>query len=352
MKCIAGITLTGLALIGAVMAQGSLSITGAGATFPYPMYSKWFDEYHKKNPSLEINYQSIGSGGGIKQVTEGTVDFGASDGPMSDEQLKAYKDKHGFAVLHFPTVLGADVPTYNIPGVSGELNFTPEALAGIFLGKITKWNDAQIKALNPSANLPDKAIIVVHRSDGSGTTYIWVDYLSKVSPEWEKKVGRGTSVNWPVGLGGKGNEGVAGQVKNTPGSLGYVELAYAITNKLPAAAVKNQTGKFVEASIESTTAAAAGAAKSMPADFRVSLTNPPGADAYPIASFTWLLVYKDQPNEAKGKALVKFLWWAIHDGQRYPSDLLYAPLPAPVVKQLEAKIKQITYSGKPLLAAQ
>jgi phosphate transport system substrate-binding protein len=247
--------------------------------------------------------------------------------------------------------MGADVATYNLPG-NPKLQFTGEVLADIFLGKITKWNDAQIKALNPSANLPDKPIIVVHRSDGSGTTYIWVDYLSKVSPEWEKKVGRGTSVNWPVGLGGKGNEGVAGQVKNTPGSLGYVELAYAITNKLPAAAVKNQAGKFVEASIESTTAAAAGAAKSMPADFRVSLTNPPGDNAYPIASFTWLLVYKDQPNEAKGKALVKFLWWAIHDGQKYPSALLYAPLPAPVVKQLEAKIKQITYSGKPLLAAQ
>ena len=247
-------------------------------------------------------------------------------------------------------MLGAVVATYNLPG-QPKLNFTGEVLAEIFLGKITQWSDDRIKALNPSANLPNQAIVVVHRSDGSGTTYIWVDYLSKVSSEWAQKVGKGTSVNWPVGLGGKGNEGVAGQVKNTPGALGYVELAYAITNKLPTAAVKNQAGKFIEATIESTTAAAAGAAGNMPDDFRVSLTNAPGDQAYPIASFTWLLVYKDQANEAKGKALVKFLWWAIHDGQKYPGALLYAPLPAPLVKQLEARIKQITFSGKPLLAA-
>lgn len=328
-------------------ADAQMLMNGAGATFPYPIYSKWFEEYIKVDPEVRFNYQSIGSGGGIRQISERTVDFGASDGPMTDDQLK----KAPAELFHIPTVMGADVATYNLPG-NPKLQFTGEVLADIFLGKITKWNDERIKALNPSASLPDKPILVVHRSDGSGTTYIWVDYLSKVSSEWEKKVGRGTSVNWPVGLGGKGNEGVAGQVKNTPGSLGYVELAYAITNKLPAAAVKNQAGKFVEASIETTTAAAAGAANSMPTDFRVSLTNPPGAEAYPIASFTWLLVYKDQPNEAKGKALVKFLWWAIHDGQKYPSALLYAPLPAPVVKQLEAKIKQITYSGKPLLAAQ
>jgi len=327
-------------------ADAQMLMNGAGATFPYPIYSKWFEEYTKVDPEVRFNYQSIGSGGGIRQISERTVDFGASDGPMTNDQLK----KAPAELFHIPTVLGADVATYNLPG-NPKLQFTGEVLADIFLGKITKWNDPAIKGLNPSASLPDKPIIVVHRSDGSGTTYIWVDYLSKVSSEWEKKVGRGTSVSWPVGLGGKGNEGVAGQVKNTPGSLGYVELAYAITNKLPAAAVKNQAGKFVEASIESTTAAAAGAAKSMPADFRVSLTNPPGTDAYPIASFTWLLVYKDQPNESKGKALVKFLWWAIHDGQKYPAALLYAPLPAPVVKQLEAKIKQITYSGKPLLAA-
>ena len=328
-------------------ADAQMLMNGAGATFPYPIYSKWFEEYIKVDPEVRFNYQSIGSGGGIRQISERTVDFGASDGPMTDDQL----NKAPAELFHIPTVMGADVATYNLPG-NPKLQFTGEVLADIFLGKITKWNDERIKALNPSASLPDKPILVVHRSDGSGTTYIWVDYLSKVSSEWEKKVGRGTSVNWPVGLGGKGNEGVAGQVKNTPGSLGYVELAYAITNKLPAAAVKNQAGKFVEASIETTTAAAAGAANSMPTDFRVSLTNPPGAEAYPIASFTWLLVYKDQPNEAKGKALVKFLWWAIHDGQKYPSALLYAPLPAPVVKQLEAKIKQITYSGKPLLAAQ
>jgi phosphate transport system substrate-binding protein len=275
------------------------------------------------------------------------VDFGASDGPMTDEQLK----KAPGELFHIPTVLGAVVGIYNLPG-NPKLQFTGEVLADIFLGKITKWNDERIKALNTGVNLPTQPIVVVHRSDGSGTTYIWVDHLAKVSKEWEQKVGRGTSVNWPVGLGAKGNEGVAGQVKNAPGALGYVELAYAITNKLPAAAVKNQAGKFVQATIESTTAAAAGAAKNMPGDFRVSLTNAPGEEAYPIASFTWLLVYKDQPNEAKGRALVKFLWWAIHDGQKYPASLLYAPLPMPVVKQIEAKIKQISYSGRPLLAAQ
>jgi phosphate transport system substrate-binding protein len=344
---------TWLSMIGLVLvtvapaqAQAQMLMNGAGATFPYPIYSKWFDEYTRVDPEVRFNYQSIGSGGGIRQITERTVDFGATDGPMTDEQLK----KAPGELLHIPTVLGAVVATYNLPG-QPKLNFTGEVLAEIFLGKITQWSDDRIKALNPSANLPNQAIVVVHRSDGSGTTYIWVDYLSKVSSEWAQKVGKGTSVNWPVGLGGKGNEGVAGQVKNTPGALGYVELAYAITNKLPAAAVKNQAGKFVEATIESTTAAAAGGAGNMPDDFRVSLTNAPGDPAYPIASFTWLLVYKDQANEAKGKALVKFLWWAIHDGQKYPGALLYAPLPAPLVKQLEARIKQITFSGKPLLAA-
>src|SRR5262247_4528827 len=250
-------------------------MNGAGATFPYPIYSKWFDEYTKVDPSVRFNYQSIGSGGGIRQITERTVDFGATDGPMTDEQLK----KAPGELLHIPTVLGAVVATYNLPG-QPKLNFTGELLADIFLGKITQWSDERIKKLNPSANLPNQPIVVVHRSDGSGTTYIWVDYLSKVSKEWEQKVGRGTSVNWPVGLGGKGNEGVAGQVKNTPGAIGYVELAYAITNKLPAALVKNPAGKFIEPSIESTTAAAAGAAKDMPADFRVSITNAPGENAY------------------------------------------------------------------------
>jgi len=320
-------------------------INGAGATFPYPIYSKWFDEYIKIDPEVRFNYQSIGSGGGIKQITARTVDFGASDGPMTDEQLKAAPAE----LFHIPTVLGSVVATYNLPN-SPKLKFTGDVLADIFLGKITKWNDPKITALNAGVSLPDEPIVVVHRSDGSGTTYIFVDFLSKISSEWDKKVGRGTSVNWPVGLGGKGNEGVSGQVKNQPGALGYVELAYAVKNHLPVASVKNAAGKFVEPSIASTTAAAAGAAKNMPEDFRVSLTNPPGDDAYPIASFTWLLVYKDQPNEVKGRALVKFLWWMSHEGQKFADDLLYAPLPSQVVKQIEAKIKQITYQGKPLLA--
>jgi phosphate transport system substrate-binding protein len=326
-------------------ADAQLLMNGAGATFPYPIYSKWFDEYTKVDPSVRFNYQSIGSGGGIRQISERTVDFGASDGPMTDEQLR----KAPADLFHIPTVLGADVVTYNLPG-SPKLRFTGEALADIFLGKITKWNDERITALNPGVSLPNEPLLVVHRSDGSGTTYIWVDYLSKVSKDWEQKVGRGTSVNWPVGLGGKGNEGVSGQVKSTPGALGYVELAYAATNKMPVASVKNSAGKFIEPTIETTTAAAAGAAKDMPADFRVSITNAPGDNAYPISSFTWLLVYKDQADEAKGKALVKFLWWAMHDGQKYPAALLYAPLPAPVVAQIEAKIKQITFGGRPLLA--
>jgi len=326
-------------------ASAQMLVNGAGATFPYPIYSKWFDEYARIDANVRFNYQSIGSGGGIRQITERTVDFGASDGPMTDEQLK----KAPGELFHIPTVMGAVVATYNLPG-SPKLRFTPEVLADIFLGKITKWNDDRIARLNAGVTLPSQPIVIVHRSDGSGTTFIWVDYLSKVSPEWEQKVGRGTSVKWPAGLGGKGNEGVSGQVKSTPGALGYVELAYAIGNKLPAAAIRNAAGKFVEPSIESTTAAAA-TARSMPADFRVSLTNAPGDVAYPVASFTWLLVYKEQPDAVKGKALTNFLWWATHEGQRYASDLLYAPLPAPVVKQIEAKIREITYQGKPLLAA-
>ena len=337
------------ALLLAVVAQPAWAqtlINGAGATFPYPIYSKWFDEYAKVDPEARFNYQSIGSGGGIKQISSRTVDFGASDGPMTDEQLKQAPAE----LLHIPTVLGAVVATYNLPG-NPKLNFTPDVLADVFLGKITRWNDPRIVAANAGASLPAQPILVVHRSDGSGTTYIWVDYLSKVSPEWQQKVGKGTSVNWPVGLGGKGNEGVAGQVKNTPGALGYVELAYAVKNKMPVGSVKNAAGKFVEPTIASTTAAAAGAAKNMPDDFRVSLTNAPGDDAYPIASFTWLLVYRDQQTELKGRAVAKFLWWMSHDGQRYADDLLYAPLPQSVVKQVEAKIKQITYQGKPLMAA-
>src|ERR1700676_3720333 len=327
MKRMAGLFLIVLTLAGVLWAEGTLSINGAGATFPYPMYSKWFDEYHKKNASIQINYQSIGSGGGIKQVTEGTVDFGASDGPMNDEQLKTYQDKHGFAILHFPTVLGADVPSYNIAGVTGELNFTPEAISGIFLGKITKWNDPAIASANKGVKLPGDDIVVVHRSDGSGTTYIWTDYLSKVSDEWRTKVGKDTSVNWPVGLGGKGNEGVAGLVKQTPYSIGYVELIYAVQNSIPYGTVKNAAGDFVKASLASVSAAAAGAATSMPDDFRVSITNAPGKAAYPISSFTWLLIPAQIQDAAKKAAIKDFLGWMMTSGQQLCEGLAYAKLP-------------------------
>lgn len=323
--------LLALGVTGMLWAGSTLSINGAGATFPYPMYSKWFDEYHKKNPNLQINYQSIGSGGGIKQVTEGTVDFGASDGPLTGEQLKTYQDKHGFAILHFPTVLGAVVPTYNIPGVSAALNFTPEALAGIFLHKVTKWNDPLITGANKGVNLPANEIVVVHRADGSGTTYVWTDYLCKVSEEWKTRVGRGASVNWPVGLGSKGNEGVTGTIKNTPNSIGYVELIYAETNKIPYGNVKNADGVFVKASLTGVTAAAAGAAENMPDDFRVSITNAPGKAAYPISSFTWLLIPAKFSDGAKREALKGFLTWMLSDGQNYAEALSYARLPKEVV---------------------
>jgi len=315
----------------AVWAQGNVQLTGAGATFPNPVYTKWFDAYHQSNPGVQINYQSQGSGAGIRQVTEGTVDFGASDGPMTDEQQKAYRDKNGHDILHFPTVLGADVPTYNIPGVTAELNFTPQALAGIFLGKITRWNDPAIKSANPNVNLPANEIVVVHRSDGSGTTYIWTDYLSKVSDEWRTKVGKGTSVNWPVGLGGKGNEGVSGLVKQTPNAVGYVELIYAVQNKMSYGKVQNAAGKFIAASLKTVTSAAAGAAKAMPEDFRVSITNAPGPDAYPISSFTWLLVPSRISNPQKKKALVDFLNWMVGPGQKLAEPLEYAALPKEVV---------------------
>lgn len=325
--------------VGVGSAQNIL-INGAGATFPYPMYSKWFDEYHKKFPTLQFNYQSIGSGGGIQQVTQGTVDFGATDGPMNDMQLKDFESKHGAPVLHFPTVMGADVPVYNIPGVTAQLDFTPDALAGIFLGKITKWNDPEIAKANPNVKLPGDDIIVVHRSDGSGTTYIWVDYLCKVSKEWETKVGRGTSVNWPVGLGGKGNEGVSGQVKQTPNSIGYVELIYARQNKMTFGKVKNLAGNFVEASLASVTADAAGAVKEMPEDFRVSITNSPGKDSYPISSFTWLLIPSKIQDPVKKKAIADFVKWMLTDGQGMAAALDYAPLPKPVVaKELKAIAK-------------
>jgi len=311
-------------------------LNGAGATFPYPMYSKWFSEYHKQHPDIEINYQSIGSGGGIRQVTAGTVDFGASDGPMSDQQLADAK----FKILHLPTVLGAVVPAYNIPGFKGELKFTPEIISGIYLGKITSWNDPAIAKANSGVSLPNQGIIVVHRSDGSGTTYIFTDYLSKVSNEWRDSVGKGTSVKWPAGLGAKGNEGVAGMVRQMEGAFGYVELIYALQNNIAFGSVKNAAGNFVKASLDSTTAAAA-SVKQMPADFRVSITNPPGKDAYPIASFTWLLVPADWKDKNKEKVIVDFLNWMIEQGQTMTADLNYAPLPDSVKQKEREAIKLI-----------
>jgi phosphate transport system substrate-binding protein len=317
------------------------ALTGAGATFPYPMYSKWFNQYQKLHPEVQINYQSIGSGGGIKQVTEGTVDFGASDGPMNDKQIAEFKQKRGCDILHFPTVLGADVPSYNLPGVTASLKFTPEALAGIFLGKITKWNDPEIQKANPNVKLPDNDLVIVHRSDGSGTTYVWVDYLSKISPEWKQKVGVGTSVNWPVGLGGKGNEGVSGQIKQTQYSIGYVELIYAIQNHIPYGDVRNQSGNFVKADLASVTAAAAAAAANMPDDFRVSITNAPGKNAYPISSFTWLLIPDKFPDATKGKVIKDFLHWMLGPGQALTPALSYAPLPKQVAAKEETAISKL-----------
>ncbi|MGA2810751.1 MAG: phosphate ABC transporter substrate-binding protein PstS [Candidatus Acidiferrum sp.] len=337
MKRFAGLLLVVLALAAVAWAQGALLINGAGATFPYPIYSKWFDEYHKKFGNIQINYQSLGSGAGIKQVTEGTVDFGASDGPMNPDQLKAYSDKHGSGILHFPTVLGAAVPIYNIPGVTASLNFTPEALAGIFLGRITKWNDAAIAGANSGVKLPATDIVVIHRSEGSGTTYIWTDYLSKVSPDWKTKVGTGASINWPVGLGGKGSEGVSGLIKQTPGAVGYVELIYAVQTKIDYGTVKNSSGAFIKADFNSVSAAAAGAAKSMPDDFRVSITDAPGKTAYPIASFTWLLIPEKFTDAGKRDALKGFIKWALTDGQAYAENLSYAKIPKEIVaKELKA----------------
>jgi len=341
MKRIAGLAIGVLALCAIVLADNALLINGAGATFPYPIYSKWFDVYHTNNPNFQFNYQSVGSGAGIKQVTEGTVDFGATDGPMNDDQLKAYQDKHGSGILHFPTVLGAHVPTYNISGVTGALNFTPDALAGIFLGKVTKWNDPAIAGANKGVNLPAADIVVVHRSDGSGTTYIWTDYLSKVSDEWKSKVSKGTSVNWPVGLGGKGNEGVTGLVKQTPNSIGYVELIYAVQNNIPYGSVKNSSGNFVKADLASVTAAAAGAAKQMPDDFRVSITNAPGKTAYPISSFTWLLIPQKFQDAGKRDAIKGFLKWMLNDGQNSVETLSYAKLPKEVVEKEKKAINSI-----------
>jgi len=336
MKRLAGMFVILLALGGMVWAQSALLINGAGATFPAPIYSKWFDEFHKAN-GTQINYQSVGSGAGIKQTTDGTVDFGASDGPMNDDQLKAFKTKNGAGIFHFPTVLGAVVPTYNVPGVSEALNFTPEALSGIFLGRISKWNDPAIAGANKGIALPANDIVVIHRSDGSGTTYIWTDYLSKVNSDWKDKVGKGTSVNWPVGLGGKGNEGVTGLIKQTPNAIGYVELIYAAQNKVPYGSVKNSSGSFVKADLASVTEAAAGAVKTMPDDFRVSITNSASKNAYPISSFTWLLIPEKFKDSAKRDALKKFLTWAITDGQNFVEALSYAKLPKEVVdKELKA----------------
>ncbi|MCX6141722.1 MAG: phosphate ABC transporter substrate-binding protein PstS [Ignavibacteriales bacterium] len=331
-----------LGLIGSATLQAQLKLNGAGATFPYVIYSKWFDVYHTKT-TIEFNYQSIGSGGGIKQVIEGTVDFGATDGPMTSEQMKDAETKQGTEVLHIPTVMGAVVVTYNVPEIGAGLKLTPAVLASIFLGEITKWNDSKIVALNSGKSLPDQPIVVAHRSDGSGTSFIFTDYLTKVSKDWETKVGKGTSVNWPVGLGGKGNEGVTGLVKQAPGAIGYVELAYAVKNNLPYAWMKNKSGAFVEPTLESVTSAAAGAAKNFPEDLRVSITDADGKNSYPISGFTWLLVYKRMKDKGKGAAMVKFLKWAMTDGQSYAKDLLYAPLPKEVVKRCEAKIKDMKY---------
>jgi len=326
--------------------NAEVMLQGAGATFPNPIYQKWFSEYNKITPNARFDYQSIGSGGGIKQISAKTVDFGGSDAPMKDEELKSAPSE----ILHIPTVLGAVVLTYNVPTVSGDLKLTPDGIAGIFLGKITRWNDPAISASNAGMNFPDAPINVVRRSDGSGTSYVWTDYLSKVSPEWKSKIGTGAMVNWPaVGVGAKGNEGVTGQVKSTPNSLGYVELIYAEQNKLPYAAIQNQAGEFVKPSLESVTAAAAASSGQIPDDLRVSITNAPGKDAYPVSSFTYFLVYKNQDDEAKGRALVKFLWWALHDGEKMAKDMLYAPLPQEVTAKAETKIKSISYQGKPLL---
>ena len=313
------------------------SLVGAGATFPNPIYQKWFTEYSTSHPGVTMNYQSLGSGAGIRQVIAGTVDFGASDGPMTDEQLKQCPEK----ILHIPTVLGAVVPAYNIPGVKQELRFTPELLADIFLGKIGNWNDPAIAKVNPGVKFPNQSIVVVHRSDGSGTTYVFTDYLSKVSPEWSSKVGKNTSVKWPVGLGGKGNEGVAGTIRQIDGAIGYVELIYAAENNIPYGVVQNKHGNFVKASLESTTAAAAAAAANMPADYRVSITNADSKSAYPIASFTWLLIPQQSRDANKGKVLHDFLQWMLKNGEGETTELSYAPLPKQVVKQLQATIATI-----------
>lgn len=318
-------------------------LTGAGATFPYPLYSKWFAEYNKSNPGVEVNYQSVGSGAGIRQILENTVDFGASDAPMTDAELAKAKGE----LFHIPTTLGAVVVTYNVEGLEG-LKLSSDAVAGIFLGEVKKWNDPAIAADNPGAKLPATPIVVANRSDGSGTTAVFTDYLAAVSPAWKEKVGQGKSVKWPVGVGAKGNEGVAGQVKQLNGSIGYVELAYAEQNGMKIAEVKNRAGNWVKPSPASVSAAAAGFADKMPEDMRVSIVDAPGAEAWPIAAFTYVLLYRDQPDATKGKAVVDMLWWAIHEGQEFNEPLSYAKLPASVVQKNEAKLGVIQHDGKPL----
>ncbi|HXU21946.1 MAG TPA: phosphate ABC transporter substrate-binding protein PstS [Verrucomicrobiae bacterium] len=323
--------------VGTTTGSQTVLINGAGSTFGYPIYSRWADDFHRMHPNVEVNYQSVGSGAGIRQLLAGTVDFGASDAPMTDAQLAQAKSP----ILHFPTVLGAVVPTYNIPGVTAELKFTPEALAGIFLGKVTRWNDPAIARVNTGLKLPSGNIVVIHRSDGSGTSFIWTDYLSKVSAEWKAKVGAGTSVNWPVGLGGKGSEGVSGLIQQTPDSIGYVELTYAIQNHILYGSVQNSSGAFVKASLDSVTAAAASAADSMPKDFRVSITNATGKDAYPVASFTWLLVPAQISDPTKRDAIKSFLHWMLTKGQNDAEPLAYAKLPADVSTKEDATISEI-----------
>ena len=341
---IAAMALTGVACNGGGGGGGEVKLQGAGATFPNPLYQKWISEYGKLHANVKIDYQSIGSGGGIKQLQAQTVDFGASDAPMTEEELKGAPGP----VVHIPTVLGAVVLTYNLAEVTKPLRFSPDVIADIFLGKITKWNDARIKADNADVNLPASDISTVHRSDGSGTSFVFTDYLSKVSAEWKDKVGANKSPKWIGGIGAKGNEGVTGQVKQTPNTLGYVELAYAVQNKLPVALIKNKSGNFVEPSIDAVTSAAAGTVAQTPEDLRVSITDAEGATAYPISSYTYILVYQEQKDATKGKVLVDFLWWGVHDGENFAKDLLYAPLPAEIVKRVEVKINAITAGGKPL----
>jgi phosphate transport system substrate-binding protein len=340
---LAGILAT-LAAVSIASAADPLSINGAGATFPYPLYSKWFYEYSNANPGVRFNYQSIGSGGGIRQITAGTVDFGASDAPMTEEEMA----KLPGPIFHLPMAMGAVTVVYNLGTIGSGLHLSPDVLAGIFLGKITRWNDPKIAELNRTATMPNADIVVAHRSDGSGTTDIFTNYLAAVNTEWRAKVGHGKAVNWPVGIGGKGNEGVAGVVKQTPGAIGYVELAYARQIRMSVASLRNREGAFVAPTLEATSAAAAGAARTMPADYRVSIVNAPGKDSYPIAGLTWLLVYRNQRDEAKGKALVQFLKWAIHDGQKMEAALDYAPLPKSVVEKMDKTLRQINYKGKSL----